>query len=73
VSKLGDEQWRKASACHQGSCVEVADSENSIAFRDSKDLDGPILRYPREVFQSFLDYAKEGKLDKDNIKALPLV
>jgi hypothetical protein len=55
--------WRKASACHQGSCIEVAQINDSIAIRDSKDPDGPILLYSSEEWKTFLSGAKGGEFD----------
>jgi len=35
-------------------CVEVSDCGQLVAFRDSKDLDGPQLDFPRATFASFI-------------------
>ncbi|MFG1944868.1 DUF397 domain-containing protein [Nonomuraea sp. NPDC048826] len=38
--------WVKAAACDNGgTCIEVALSGNAILIRDSKDPDGPVLRF----------------------------
>jgi hypothetical protein len=55
--------WRKASACHQGSCIEVAQINGSIAIRESKDPDGLILLYSPEEWRTFLSGAKAGEFD----------
>jgi hypothetical protein len=55
--------WRAASACHQGSCVEVAQIGGSVAVRDSKDPDGPVLLYSRKEWLAFINGAKKGEFD----------
>ncbi|SFF91592.1 protein of unknown function [Actinacidiphila alni] len=41
--------WRKSSySNHQSACVEVSNfGQETIAFRDSKDPDGPVLKFTR--------------------------
>jgi len=56
--------WRKAqSSRSNGACVELASADGMVAIRDSKNPDGPILRYTAEEWQAFLDSAKKGELD----------
>jgi hypothetical protein len=56
--------WRKASASlTNGSCVELAPYSNGVAVRDSKDPDGPVLRYTPDEWRAFLDGAKNGEFD----------
>jgi hypothetical protein len=52
--------WRKSSySSSQGdNCVEVASIHNGTAVRDSKDPDGPILRFSAEAWRAFLHSAK---------------
>ncbi|WP_229398758.1 DUF397 domain-containing protein [Micromonospora okii] len=48
-------RWRKSS--HSGSdtdCVEVAESVEAIAVRDSKDPDGPVLAFARTAWSAFV-------------------
>ena len=49
--------WRKATASTDtgGECVELAGLSGAVAVRDSKDLSGPVLAFPRETFAAFLD------------------
>jgi hypothetical protein len=35
--------WRKSSHSESGNCVEVANQDESVFIRDSKDPDGPVL------------------------------
>jgi hypothetical protein len=55
--------WRKARrSIGNGDCVEVASADGTVAFRDSKDPEGPILSYPAGAFLSFADAVKERRL-----------
>lgn len=57
--------WRKASAsAGNGACVEVAPlADSGVAVRDSKDPEGPVLRYTPAEWIAFLDGAKKGEFD----------
>jgi hypothetical protein len=59
--------WRKAHAStNGGNCVEVALSEGAFLVRDSKDPDGPILRYTPAEWAAFLNGAKAGEFDPES-------
>ncbi|GGL95466.1 MULTISPECIES: DUF397 domain-containing protein [Micromonospora] len=49
-------QWRKSSrsSASGSNCVEVADLSGGLAVRDSKDPDGPVLRFGRDAWRSFV-------------------
>jgi Domain of unknown function (DUF397) len=56
--------WRKAhSSVGNGACVELAPAAGMVAIRDSKDPDGPMLRYTAAEWHAFLDGAKKGEFD----------
>jgi hypothetical protein len=55
--------WFRALCCEDGSCVEVASAGDGVAMRDSKDQDGPILRFTRDEWTAFLTGAKAGDFD----------
>lgn len=55
--------WFRAVSCEDGSCVEVASASDCVAIRDSKDQDGPMLRFTRAEWVAFLDGAKAGDFD----------
>jgi len=56
--------WRKAqSSIGNGACLELAPVDGMVAIRDSKDPDGPILRYTPAEWRAFLDGAKKGEFD----------
>jgi hypothetical protein len=62
-------KWIKASAsAGNGACVEVARLEVGVAVRDSKDPDGPVLRYTPQEWAAFLDGAKAGEFELDGLR-----
>jgi hypothetical protein len=52
--------WRKSSHSGEqgGTCVEVAGLRRAIAVRDSKDPDGPALRFTPAEWSTFLTAVK---------------
>ncbi|ARH92089.1 DUF397 domain-containing protein [Streptomyces sp. MOE7] len=53
--------WRRSSYCDGGddNCVEVAEGfRSSVPVRDSKDPDGPVLRFPAVAWSSFIATVK---------------
>ncbi len=54
--------WGKSTFCNGGTCAEVAQTEDYILIRDSKDLSGPVLSFSRAEWKFFTD----------TIKAVPL-
>jgi hypothetical protein len=54
--------WRKASGSGLEGCVELA-SQTTILVRDSKDPDGPVLKYTVQEWIAFLAGAKRGEFD----------
>lgn len=64
ISRIPESAWRKASAsAGNGQCVEVAALVGGVAVRDSKDPNGPVLRFTRTEIAAFLDGAKAGEFD----------
>ncbi|MEV6813318.1 DUF397 domain-containing protein [Micromonospora sp. NPDC051296] len=46
--------WRKSShSGDEGACVEVAVVPGTVAVRDSKDPDGPLLLFPPAAWTAF--------------------
>jgi hypothetical protein len=59
--------WIKSSRSNgNGDCVEVAlapEGSDDVLVRDSKDPEGPMLRFPRQVWWEFLDGAHNYEFD----------
>ncbi|MFW6693470.1 DUF397 domain-containing protein [Streptomyces sp. MAR4 CNX-425] len=52
--------WAKSSYSGQdgGDCIEVAPTPRTVHVRDSKDPEGPILRFTPDAWADFLTYAR---------------
>jgi len=61
---LNGAQWRKSTrSAGNGNCVEVADTGDQIAVRDSKNLDVTPLVFSREAWVSFISGVSAGDFD----------
>lgn len=59
--------WRRAKrSMNAGNCAEVAPHAGAVAVRDSKDPQGPVLRYSANSWRSFLAAARMGDFDVDS-------
>ncbi|GAA5083386.1 hypothetical protein HNP84_003608 [Thermocatellispora tengchongensis] len=59
-------KWKKSSRSGEsgGNCVEIADNiPGIIAMRDSKNPNGPILRFTISEWHAFLNGVKNGEFD----------
>ncbi|MDR7299995.1 DUF397 domain-containing protein [Haloactinomyces albus] len=55
--------WRKSSYSSNGSdCVEVAFAAENVAARDSKDPEGPALRFDEPQWKRFVGALRNGSL-----------
>lgn len=52
--------WRKSSfsGANGGNCVEVAAATRTVAVRDSKDPDGPVLAFGPRAWERFASHVK---------------
>ena len=57
--------WVKSSlSFSNGNCVEVASlSDGEIGVRDSKNPDGPVLRFTADEWRAFIGGARNGEFD----------
>jgi hypothetical protein len=54
-----DMNWRKASYTNGGeNCVEVADNKSRVLVRDTKDSQGPMLRFTPDAWRRFAKQLK---------------
>jgi hypothetical protein len=60
-----DSHWTKSSlSFSNGNCVEVASlSHDEIGIRDSKDSEGPVLRFTPGEWHAFLGGVRNGEFD----------
>ena len=58
--------WTKSSlSLSNGNCVEVASLPgDQIGVRDSKDAEGPVLRFTPDEWNAFLGGVRNGEFDK---------
>ena len=60
-----DVTWRKsARSGAAGNCVEVAVTSAAVLVRDSKDAQGPVLRFAVPGWQGFLEAVRDGEFDR---------
>ncbi|MET8046559.1 DUF397 domain-containing protein [Streptosporangium sp. NPDC005286] len=57
---LSPARWRKSSLSGQGSCVEVAFTDDTVAVRDTKNRDGGTLTFHRDNWTAFIGGIKNG-------------
>jgi hypothetical protein len=65
TTRNSDLVWRKARACpNNATCVEIATlPDGSVAIRDSKDPEGPQLRFDAGEWAAFLAAVKTDQFD----------
>jgi hypothetical protein len=58
-------RFRKStfSGASNANCVEVGFETSAVLMRDSKDKDGPVLRFTVEEWKAFLAGVKAGEFD----------
>jgi hypothetical protein len=62
AESLASTHWRKSSwSIFNGNCVEVAVLPDGIVVRDSKDADGPVLRFTSDEWDAFIREVRSGK------------
>ncbi len=59
--------WRKSTRSGgAGDCVEVAQLVPTIAVRDSKDPDGPVLRFSTGAWHDFIGAVRAGVFNRQD-------
>lgn len=46
--------WKRSTRCDSGTCVEVASLKDGVVVRDSKDPEGPVLRFTHDEWHAFI-------------------
>lgn len=56
-------KWRKSSYSGQsgGNCIEVADDDSRVLVRDTKNRQGPKLRFSSEAWRQFAEQVKSAR------------
>ncbi|WP_213452597.1 DUF397 domain-containing protein [Rhizomonospora bruguierae] len=66
-ARLADVPWRISTRSQSTNCVEVgplgAGLDASVAMRDSKNRQGPVLVFSRVQWQRFVAATKDGEFD----------
>jgi hypothetical protein len=55
--------WRKSRHSGINGCVEVAVIGRTVAVRDSKDREGPMLSFRLDEWKAFLAGVRDGEFD----------
>ena len=64
LAALGAARWRKSSYSNaEGNCVELAEAGTGIALRDSKNPEGPVLRFTTAEWMMLTAAVKTGRYD----------
>ena len=65
--------WVKSSlSFSNGNCVEVTElAGGSVGVRNSREPDGPVLRFTRGEWEAFLAGARLGEFDRFGTRLLP--
>ena len=61
---MSEPVWIKSTRSNpSGNCVEILSFQGDVLVRDSKDPDGPVLRFPRQLWGTFVEGVKKGEFD----------
>jgi predicted secreted Zn-dependent protease len=64
IPDLSRAHWRKSShSSANGACVEIAETSDLIAVRDSKDTAGPKLVFAAPEWEAFTAGVRAGEFD----------
>ncbi len=63
MADLSSSKWQRSSLCASASCVEASIQSDQVALRDSKDRNGPVLRFDRSEWMEFLAGVRNGDFD----------
>jgi hypothetical protein len=55
--------WTKSKRCESSACVEARLGNDEVWVRDSKNPDGPVLKFTGPEWDAFLAGARDGEFD----------
>jgi Domain of unknown function (DUF397) len=56
-------RWHKSTFSSSTGCVEIAETPEVIGVRDTKDPEGPVLRFSPEEWGAFVAGVRNGEFD----------
>ena len=60
--------WRKSTRSGAaGHCVEVAETRAAVLVRDSKNANGPVLRFGPPGWKGFIAGVRDGEFDRPSV------
>jgi hypothetical protein len=60
--------WRKSTRSGAaGHCVEVAETPADVLVRDSKNANGPVLRFGARGWNGFIAGVRDGEFDRPTV------
>jgi uncharacterized protein DUF397 len=62
VTSQLSEGWRRSTRCETGTCVEARLDADGVALRDAAQPDGPVLRFTKESWSTFIAGVQAGEL-----------
>jgi Domain of unknown function (DUF397) len=61
---LSTAKWKKSKFSGVNGCVEVAFLDGTVAIRDSKDRNGPVLRFTAHEWATFVNGVRNGVVEQ---------
>jgi uncharacterized protein DUF397 len=55
--------WVRAQYCNSGACVEVSRIDDGVLVRDSKNPQGPRLKFSNSEWEAFVEGVRNGDFD----------
>jgi hypothetical protein len=63
MQELSGAAWRRSSKCEAGSCVEVADLDDTVGLRNSN-YPTTAITFPVETWREFIAAVRAGEFDR---------
>jgi hypothetical protein len=69
MGAVGLTHWQRSHACLEANCVEINVDTGEVLVRDSKDPEGPVLRFTTDEWAAFVEGVTAGQFDLDRDEA----